>query len=90
MPTPINEKVYELLKVYFLEAIETSPDAEALYDKFQDLVQGIDLKTPPKVRNDISDMFMNAACHYGDEMFKLGIMIGRDPSIILELPDHGN
>jgi hypothetical protein len=40
-----------------------------------------------KVYNNISDMFFAAACHYGDEMFRLGIMVGREPEVILDLPD---
>jgi hypothetical protein len=84
---PINKEIYDILETYFMEMIEVSEEAKAVHERWTELLAQIEGKVPLRVYNAISDMFFTAACHYGNEMFRLGIMIGREPEVILDLPD---
>lgn len=84
---PINDEIYEHLLTYFMAMIENSPEAEAIHDEWTAILAKVEGKLPFEDFNKLSNMFFEAACHYGNAMFELGIMVALEPEQILALPD---
>jgi hypothetical protein len=95
MNTPIvpekmlNEEIFAAIEQSCFLVVERMEQSEEFFNKRDALLEQIKGKVPRDVHNDLSDLYMNLASHYAHEMFQLGIMVGRNPEIIFELPDVG-
>jgi hypothetical protein len=84
----INSAIYTAIRRVCIDLVDKSQEAKDLYAEFDRLMGTVKGKMPLKDWNNIHDMFIAAACTYGDEMFRMGITLGSDPSAILDLPDE--
>lgn len=86
----INEAIREEIEFACLMLVEKMPDVQELLQertRLVDLVASKLPKTDYEEISDLSDLFVTLFCAAGSEMFKLGLRIGLDPSLALELPD---
>ena len=87
---PINQAIYEAIQMACMTSVEFMPETQAIFDKRDELCKRIENKVSHEVAGKLQDVAMELACQFGDEMFKLGIALGRDPDKIFDLPNAGN
>jgi hypothetical protein len=84
---PINPQIHEAIEDICISLVEVGSTAQEYLAQRDKLMAAIEGKVDKRTSRDISDLFLNLACHYGDEMFRLGLAIGRNPELMFDLPD---
>jgi hypothetical protein len=85
----INKAVYDVIYDACMTHVELMPKTQAILEQRDVLVKEIENKVPRLVAGRLQDVAMTLACQFGDEMFRLGIAIGRDPASIFDMPEEG-
>lgn len=89
MNSQLNTKIYEAIEQECMGLVERSEEGERLFELRRTLGEAIREKIGFDSVRELDDLTGGLIVLYGEEMFKYGLEIGRNPMTALTLPDSG-
>jgi hypothetical protein len=89
MNSQLNTKVYEAIEQECMGLVEGSDEGKRLFELRSTLTDAVKEKMGFDSTRELDDLVGGLIVLYGEEMFKYGLEIGRNPMAALTLPDSG-